>query len=152
MGKIKLKLTTIPRVFRTRRVSLLSQLAYSQSSASWRVSLCVIFLCSISSRVVGFQNFAKTLQTRVTLYLLPAGGRFEKVDELGQAFDDAWKAVASEDAEAGRLAAAAEARPEETSRKPLQVGPRKSRNYVETTRTHDPKKHGLPTTPFFKVW
>eukprot|EP00904_Undaria_pinnatifida_P011070 jgi/Undpi1/7093/HiC_scaffold_22.g09567.m1 len=50
--------------------------------------------------------------------------RFEKVDELGQAFDDAWKAVASEDAEAGRLAAAAEARPEETTRKPLQMNMR----------------------------
>ena len=49
--------------------------------------------------------------------------RFEKLDEIGQAFDDAWKAVASEDSEAGRLAAAAESRPEETARRPLQVRP-----------------------------
>lgn len=55
------------------------------------------------------------------LYLGRWRHRFEKLDELSKVFDDAWKAVASEDAEAGRLAAAAEARPEETSRKPLQV-------------------------------
>ena len=48
--------------------------------------------------------------------------RFDKLEELNRVFDEAWKAVASDDYEAGRLAAAEGRGPEDNKpRKPLRV-------------------------------
>lgn len=54
---------------------------------------------------------------------LVAPDRFETLGELNNVFDEAWKAVAADDYEAGRLAAAAIGRGTETEkpRKPLEV-------------------------------